>query len=124
MTLLDVRPATVTIDGKDYIMELGTVSRTMLGYEDHGIFSFTVTFDFSSGTQGLGHWSLLWSKHGPPETDPLLRLKRVMDVVGADEWEAMKNRKAYILHRVGNAYGPIMGLVSIDQQKYIILREE
>lgn len=124
MTALKIKPATATIDGRDYIMTVATVEKTVLGYEDHGIFSFTVNFAWDGAGQGLGYWSLLWSKKGAPDKDPLLRLKNVMDVVGANEWESMKGKKVFLLHPVGDPYGLIQGLVSIDSKRHFILREE
>lgn len=75
------------------------IGSTMLGWEDHGIFTFYLQLDYGSSGQGAGGYSL----DAPMKKDgKFIRrigtasgtelLMRVMKVVGVSKWEDLKGK--------------------------------
>lgn len=108
-----VEPLKAKIDGKDYFLELGIVRDTFLGREDHGIFTYTLEFDFNGSSQSAGNYFLndpgRMGKH----------LQAVMNFLGS--WESIKGRELYVMRET--RYGPIEGLLRRDQSSYLIFSE-
>ena len=98
---------TIVIGDKTYVMELGMVEETMLGIEDHGIFSSWLHIDFGGTGQGAGGYSL----DSPVSDEDGKHIGRfgsafgaqwIMDtlkVVGVDSWERVKGSKVYVLRK-------------------------
>lgn len=79
------------------------IESTMLGIEDHGIFTFMIHLDYGGSGQGFGGYAL-----GGEYTDKLIR--RVLKVVGVEKWEDLKGKyvrvnvpeSGGIIHSIGN----------------------
>lgn len=113
--MLRVKPASVEINGKNYELELGTVSSTHLGIEDHGLFTVSIMFDFGGSSQGLGHRMM---GQDAEATGPFL--KELLPIFKATTWEELKGKKVFVI-RDGSKYtSTIAGLVDVDQSKYIV----
>lgn len=113
--MLEVQPAMVSIGGVKYFMELGTVTSFDIGFEDHGIFAWNVGFDFGSGVQGTG-WRGFGN--GPDNARPI---KEVLTVLGLGRVALAKGARVYALRQ--ERYGPIQGLMNLDQDKYLLFWE-
>jgi hypothetical protein len=111
--MLDIKPAEVTIDGTAYLMELGTVERAELGFEDHGIFGFNIAFDFGGSAQGTG-WYSLESPHAPKV------MKALLNVFSVDRWDRINGRSLFVLRE--RPYDLIRGLYNPTSQKYVIIK--
>lgn len=97
------------IEGREFEAELGTVTGTHLGYEDHGIFTFSIVFKFSGGGgQSAGHRYL-------GAVEPLVK---IIDALGAGTWENLKGQRAYVL-RIDDG-DLIRGLLSEDLDRWVI----
>ncbi len=103
----------IEIDGVTYQMRLGTITRTMLGYEDHGIFTAMLTFDFGGSGQGAGGYCLDRPKRDGESRRMgtaygLDHIIAILDTVAVSSWEELKGRTAYALR--ADDYGLIQGL--------------
>lgn len=112
--MLDIKPAEVTIDGKAYLMELGTVERADLGFEDHGIFGFNIAFTFGGSGQGTGWYSL----EGPWAFNVM---KSLLEVFSVDRWAGIKGKSMYVLRT--DLFDLIRGLYNPTTQKYVIIKD-
>lgn len=87
-----------------YLMELGTIDYTHIGFEDHGIFSWAIGFKFSGSGQGTGHYTF---------TEEMLDVtKRVLNTVGGAQWEFLPKKRVYVIRR--ERYDRIIGLANVD----------
>lgn len=85
----------LTIGSTTYELDLGLIERTMLGWEDHGIFTFVLRLNFGASEQGAGTLALGSQQGINPVALPLI--VAVMKVVGVDEWEHLKGKRVYAL---------------------------
>src|SRR5213594_3604403 len=93
--------------------ELGRIERTMLGTEDHGIFTFMIQLDFGGTGQGFGGYALDQPKgraqnykgrHGT--AFGMEAIIKLLDAVGVESWEDLKGKEVW-------AYGDKDGLDGI-----------
>lgn len=105
------------IDGKTYEMELGVIERTMLGTEDHGIFTFHLSMGFGGSGQGAGQ--IVLDEPYKPRTDEFKRIgtaygmdaiMRVLETVGVGSWEDLPGKHCYVLRE--DSYGYIRGIAN------------
>lgn len=73
------------------------ITKTFLGYEDHGIFTFALTLDYGGSGQGAGHIVL-----GDEHTDRFI--KGVLSACGVDSWEQIPGRTLYAYADHGKVY--------------------
>lgn len=104
-----------TIDhrGKTYSGEVGTIADTFLGTEDHGIFTFMLTFDFNGSGQGAGNYFL--------RENTAKMLQGVIDVLGVRSWEKLKGQQAVALRE--DHGGLIVGIANLDTGKAVTFEE-
>lgn len=111
---IDIAPLKGTVNGKEYFLELGEIEDAFLGREDHGIFTVSLRFSFNGSVQSAGNFVL---------ADPRKLgewVQGVLDFFGT-EWSMLKYRRAYVIRE--SAYGPICGLLNVEQTKAIIFSE-
>lgn len=60
-----------------------TIEKTMLGYEDHGIFTFLISLDYGNSGQGFGDYTL-----GGEVTDQAIQ--GILKVLKLNSWEELK----------------------------------
>lgn len=61
----------------------GRIESTSLGFEDHGIFTYSITIDYGGSGQGFGGYAL-----GGEYTDKVI--KGLIKAVGVENWEDLK----------------------------------
>lgn len=123
--------ATLEHEGQTYLAEPATIDQTMLGVEDHGIFTFILRCSGPGWGQGAGTYSL--DTADPAPTDKPFKFGRVgtalglsmimevMRVVGVSEWEAVKGKRVLVLRESrGDA---IRGIADPDAQRVVIFKD-
>lgn len=98
---------TLTHDGTTYEAVPARIARTDLGYEDHGIFTVTMTLEWGSSAQGMPGYQ--FGRGDEPDLVGAF-LRRVLAVVKAERWEDVAGRSVYALR----ADGMVRGLASVD----------
>lgn len=88
----------MTIAGREYRREVAEVTSSWLGWEDHGIFSVCITFDYGGATQGFGHM-----KAGLP------LIKVILRALGCEKWEDIGGQKVWVVREPGHN-GSIRGI--------------
>lgn len=93
------------------------IDSTKLGTEDHGLFTFSLGLDYGGSFQHFGGIGL----DNPPKDKTKLPFKRqptaygmdcivrILETVGVESWEDLKNK--YVRAEVKNGY--IVGLINI-----------
>lgn len=107
---ITVEPQKVNVDGREFFAEFGKITDTMLGREDHGIFTFILYMDFNGSAQGAGTYGL---------NDPTQfgnAVQKTLDFFGT--WEAIKGSRAYALRE--ERYGLIRGLMDINHNRVLL----
>lgn len=84
---------------------------THLGFEDHGILTFFINFDYGGGRQGCGNWGLCG-------VDCEV-IQDVLKAVGATSWEALPKTPV----RVKRENQRIVGFGHYLEDKWFILME-
>src|SRR5271157_1206891 len=72
--------------------ELGKITKTELGKEDHGIFTFYLYLDFGGHSQGFGGYTL--GKEG----EGCGAILKILDAVGVKNWEDLPGRIVGVMH--------------------------
>jgi hypothetical protein len=123
-------------DGRTFEMRLGMIDSTMLGYEDHGIFTAQLMLDYGSSNQGAG--GLFLDTKGEDDSDthstPYSKrrrgtafgmdwIMRVMDTVGVEKWENLPGKRVYALIPPGDYL--VRGLANIrnPEFRYLIFED-
>lgn len=95
--------------------QIGKITSTMLGVEDHGIFSASLVMDYGGSGQSIGGFSLdepfqINGRHagrrGTAEGHEFII--RLMRACGVSRWEALPGRTIYVLHDVAED-APLLG---------------
>lgn len=79
------------------------ISRTFLGVEDHGIFTFNLTLDYGGSGQGAGSYNLQSNGHEAKNGFRLLR--QIIGIVGAESWESLPGKHVVALIEGGLVRG-------------------
>ena len=95
---------------------IAKIESTHLGYEDHGIFSFNVSFSFGGSGQGTGHYVICSEKSDSPNDVAGIRIvKAIVDACGVDQWEKLKGRTVFVLKEPGWS-GMIRGIAPLPTE--------
>jgi hypothetical protein len=70
---------------------IAKISGTHLGFEDHGIFSVTIMFNFGHSGQSFG----------PYATTDTNIIVAILNACGVRSWEQLKGRTVYAVHDDG-----------------------
>lgn len=90
-------------DAQTYWPQIAKITATHLGWEDHGIFSLALSFDYGGGSQGLGPINL-----GKGDYDVAGEMiQAVMKAAGVREWGKLVGRTVYAL-RDGSDYSAMI----------------
>ncbi len=88
--------------------ELGLIRKAFLGYEEHGLFTFQIEFDFGVSMQGFGNYVIGVKKgnsefHHPYGESTDIRniygaeaLMRLLDAVGVNSWDELVGRECWV----------------------------
>lgn len=77
------------------------IEYTMLGLEDHGIFTATVGLDYGGSGQGFGQYCLKGEA-------AYVFISRVLEVVGCEQWEHLPGKPCRVeaehskVHKIGH----------------------
>lgn len=77
------------------------IESTMLGFEDHGIFTYMIHLNYGGSGQGFGGY-VLGGDYGTNT------IKKILEVVGVDKWEDLIEKHVRVeaefnkIHRIGN----------------------
>lgn len=83
---------------------------TMLGWEDHGIFTFLLRLDYGGWVQGAGQLYLGDSKGVHAKTGELI--SAILKTVGVDTWEQLPGKHVVAIKDEGFA-GLVRGIAPI-----------
>lgn len=86
------------------------ITDTMLGYEDHGIFTCMLYLDYGGSCQGFGGYQL-----GKEYTDK--HIQGIMKAVGVDKWEKLKGQMVRVKRDPGYG-GKILAVGHILEDKW------
>lgn len=77
---------------RPYVWRNARIGATHLGFEDHGIFTFSLTLEDGATGQGFGGYGLSYERDGERLVNPLSGkiITEILRVVGVDRWEALK----------------------------------
>lgn len=79
------------------------MERAFIGFEDHGILAWALTFDYGSGAhQGTGAWII-----GPRFKE---ELTGILGACGIESWNQIVGRTVYVLHEDDKPHSPIVGI--------------
>lgn len=124
------RTLVVQSDDVTYEGEIMTVASTMLGYEDHGIFTAIIELQSGSSHQSAGAYFLDDRRHKDHDDGPdpvgtaagIDYLQRVMRVLAVESWEQVKGKRVIALR--AKAFGTIVGLSNIDEADRVFIVQE
>ena len=107
------------IDKKKLEKELGVITDTMLGIEDHGLFTFSIGFDFGTSSQGFGNVSLdTYDKNSDKRVgtaEGCEAIMRLLEAVGVRKWEDLVAKEMWVYRE--HLRGQIIGIESPAYRK-------
>lgn len=93
------------------IEKIAKIENTMLGFEDHGIFTAFLNVRYGENThQGVGGYSL-GGQHG------LEFITRVIRAVGVEKWEDLKGRTIMVLFEDDSWSALPVGIKNLPTEK-------
>jgi len=78
------------------------ISNTMLGIEDHGIMTFSLTMMFDGCGQGFGGYCLDGGGGKTGHAKSIIAIRRILETVGVDKWEDLKDKLVRIKKESSN----------------------
>lgn len=109
-----IRTLTVEHDGVTYIGEIARIESTMLGYEDHGIFTAVIHFAGPSWAQGTPGYAIA-------EGNGIGFIRAVLNAVGVDQWEKLKGQRAIALRE--KPFDLIRGIANVDDDHAFVFAD-
>lgn len=101
------------------------ITKTMLGFEDHGIMTFFVYLEWDGGGVGFGGYSLdEYDKEQKKRVGvgySMDLLKEIMEVVGVETWEQLKGKHVRVDSEGWG--GKALGLGNLLKDKWIYPKE-
>lgn len=97
--------------------DIAKITSTALGYEDHGMFSFNVSFTYGASSQGTGHYCIC-SENSDQDWDAagIRIVKGIIDACGVDRWEKLVGRTVIVVRDDGQ-HGQIRGIKPLPTEK-------
>lgn len=101
------------------------ITSTMLGIEDHGVLTVYLTLDYGGAGQGFGGHVLDGpydeaTKRRADSAAFALYVRRVMEVVGVNSWEALKGQFC----RVRQSHSKVHAIGNLLEDKWFFPEEE
>lgn len=97
----------------EYEKELGIIDYVHLGWEDHGIFTFYIGFNFGGRTQAFGGYALDdYDKEKETRVGTAFGLQtimRIMKVANVNDWKDLVGRELFVLR--DHSRGTIRGIM-------------
>ncbi|WP_418060770.1 hypothetical protein [Pimelobacter simplex] len=115
----------VTHDGVEYGASVMRIHSTMLGIEDHGIFTALLRCEGAGTVISVGGYALdAWSHDDARRLGTaygMEHIAEVMRVVGVDQWEHLAGKDVLVLHEGPPAWGrTAVGIASLMGERAII----
>jgi hypothetical protein len=99
------------------------ITRTSLGWEDHGLFTFMLSLDYGGSGQGACGPALATSKGSWPKAADLLG--EILKVVGVNNWEDLKGKSVIAIREGNSEFGALVcGLKGFPAGKTVMFFEE
>jgi len=129
---------TLTHEGKEYVGQKAKIERTVLGYEDHGIFTWYLEFAGPSWGILTGGYPIEYRGDAsdatiiePYKGDEAVGTAYGMDLIrqivrtcGVDSWEAVKGKTVIALFEPGREHsGPVAGFTDLDARRVFIIQD-
>lgn len=78
--------------------ELGKITNTFLGYEDHGIFTFTIYLEFGGSGQAFGNYGLSEKNEAGRVISPIAGevITGILGAVGVSNWEDLIGKVVFV----------------------------
>ncbi len=90
----------------------------MLGIEDHGIMTFSLTMMFDGCGQGFGGYCLDGGGGKTGHAKSIIAIRRILETVGVDKWEDLKDKLVRI--KKESSYGGSTNFEGIDEIGHIM----
>jgi hypothetical protein len=107
------RKTTITIAGNEYEAQVGTISKAVLGFEDHGVFTAYLVFE------GVG-----WGQAEPARAwgGPALKLyiTKVLATLNVRDWSQVQGKVAFVLRDPG---GIIVGFAHQTEDRAMFFQQ-
>lgn len=123
---------TITHEGKTYTGQIGTIKRTTLGIEDHGIMSAMLHVEWKGGGIGVGGYTL----DEPRKDDDgkhigrfgsafgLDHLMQIIETVGVGNWEALPGKQVIVLFKDGGGWGATAcGIAGLTNERVLDFKD-
>ena len=123
------RKLTIEHRGTTYSGEIGRITSTSLGVEDHGIFSAFLTVEWSGGGVSVGGYALddwdVDEKRRLGTAYGLDHIAEIMRVVGVERWEHVKGKQIIVLFAGSGGWGSrAVGIANtVDEDKVLVFSE-
>ena len=122
---------TIQHEGKTYSGQIGTIKRTSLGIEDHGIVTSMLHIEWTGGGIGVGGYCLDTPRkdddgkhHGRIGTAyGLDHIMRILETVGVDSWEQLPGKQVIVLFEGTGGWGSVScGIAGITNEKVLDIK--
>lgn len=121
---------TVEHNGKQWFAEIMRIDSTLLGREDHEIFTAQLEFHSLSGAgiQSAGGYMLAnWDEaagHDVGTAFGMDQVIRIVDTLGCRDWEHLRNSRCLVLRDPDEGkYGRIRGIASLGADQVLIFED-
>lgn len=88
----------------DVEWKIAKITDTFLGFEDHGVFTLSVTLDYGGSFQGTPMFSYASHAETYPDSKLHEHLLGVLGAAGVDRWEKLRGRTIYALSGYTQVY--------------------
>jgi len=103
----------------EYEVMEAKIQSTMLGVEDHGIFTFVIELNYGGAGQCAGHFALdaynEKKDYRPGWVGAIPMIRRLLEVVGVSSWEGLVGKKV----RVRCKYDRVKAIGNIKNNEWL-----
>jgi len=128
---MSIIKTTIEHDSKTYSGQIGTIKRTTLGTESHGIVTAMLHIEWKGGGIGVGGYCL-----DEPKKDAagkhvgrfgtaygLDHIMRILETVGVDRWEDLPGKQVIVLFEGSGGWGSTScGIAGITNEKVLDIK--
>lgn len=107
----------------EYVRKNAVIDDTMLGWEDHGIFTFLLGLNYGGSHQGAGGLCLSGGRPTKYMARGLELVADILKTVGVEQWEKLKGRSVVALIGDDGWNSPVLGLASFIGDRQVIFAE-
>ena len=93
------------------------IEKTMLGIEDHGIMTFSLSLGFNSCGQGFGGYALDGRAGETGHGKSIQCIRKILETVGVMQWEDLEG-KLIRIKKDSEFSGPIRAIGNIMEDKW------